>query len=360
MKGCVLFVFAFIASFSCKGQNDVNGFKVKNISYNGDNGFEYNFPKIDDKSVAATRINTFLWASYLNILPGKKTDTPFAFLMIPSKSSNQGTTDLEYKILKNDSKLFTVSIHYEYTGMSLNESDQTYNFDAQTGFPVSFRQLLSKQGYESVGKEIINNRKERLRQFLKTADTTAKGSVDPEMIPGYQECLRGLDDEDPGSDDFQVSRDLITVTMPPCFDSHYFQVEDDADIYVNRFTGAKLLPYLSEYGKWILGVTNKPVAPSVATHFIGDRAVYTGTLGKYPITFVFTNFSGDSNISGIYFYDSAGEGIKIYGGMEKDGVLMMSTDGDHAKEMFALKVNGVGNLAGTWTKGSNIYPVTLQ
>src|SRR5690606_3439512 len=72
------------------------------------------FPTLADSSAAAQKINTFLQASVLDILPDKFKKSPFE-KVAPHPESKQGLTGMSYAILRNDDKILSIEIFSEYT-----------------------------------------------------------------------------------------------------------------------------------------------------------------------------------------------------------------------------------------------------
>lgn len=352
--------FSFLLAFCLLSGSfaQAQGFKIREVDY----GDSYSFPLLVGESLAEERINDFLWADWLNILPERFKHNAFEKAGLPDSGSNQGVTEIDYDIIRNDAKLFIIHIHTEYTGAGLNEYNSTLDFDTQTGNLLNIGTLLTPKGYLEVREKIISNRKKRLRNYLQSLDTTANGNTDPDTYDVYNSCLQSMDDEDVMNDAMVISRDTVTLTMPSCGDTHYFQATDTADVYQNRLTEQNLKPYLNEYGRCLLSEGKSPCIFHKRTD--GMIGVYKGTINdRYPVTFIISGYD-ENTIQGVYFYDKYGIKIPLSGQTFDNNKRFtfheQDEEGNNMKGVFHLNPNGDGGFSGTWSDGKNTFPVVLK
>ncbi|WP_367868424.1 hypothetical protein [Pedobacter sp. WC2423] len=351
--------FTALLLFTFSIQAKAQYFKVSAIKETFEQSGEYNFPVLTGKTPAQNMINTFLQGKELDILPGKQKISIFEKVR-PEKGSNMGTTILNYHVLINTSKLFSVEINSEYTSASLNEYSAINNFDAQTGRLIQFSDLVTKEGYEAIRQFIIKSRKTRLSNYLKTLKNSK--DKDESVITTYSSCLLEQDKDNLNLDDLKFQKNGLFLTRRSCSGSHYFQaMEGKTDIYGNLLSNKFLEPYLNEYGKCLLAATaSKCIAPQ---NHVLRKGVFKGKINKlYPITLLVT-YIGEDSFQASYFYDKYGKKTELRGTFNKDSSLLLTEapnyDAPKKQEVFKVKIKEDGSLTGTWNDGKNTYPVEL-
>ncbi|MGY0037571.1 hypothetical protein [Pedobacter sp. NJ-S-72] len=165
----------------------------------------------------------------LDLLPGKQKHSLFENIK-PKKGSNTGTSLMVYKVLVNSSKLFSVEISSEYVSGSLTENSATYNFDSKTGKPVKLSDFLTKEGDDAVRKYVIDSRKTRLANLLKTLKSSA--GKDQSTIETYSGCLLKQNKDNLDLDDLKFQKKGLLLTRKSCSDSHYFQASEGEAISI--------------------------------------------------------------------------------------------------------------------------------
>ncbi|QNK63358.1 hypothetical protein H7F33_02240 [Pedobacter sp. PAMC26386] len=337
-------------------------FKVKKIKdVVGDSELE--FLALTGTTVAENQINTYLQGKELEILPGKQKHDIFENIR-PKTGSTTGITQLNYTVLVNNSKLFSVEVNNEYTSASLNEYSTTYNFDAQTGKLIQFSDLVTKEGYQAIRKFVIKSRKTKLSSHLKALKNS--GEKESSTIDTYSGCLLEEDKDNLDPDDLKFQKTGLHLTRRSCSGSHYFQAfEEKINIYKNLLSIKFLEPYLNEYGKCLLAVPNTKCTytnPAASLHL----GVFKGKINQlYPITLLVTYLDKDS-FQASYFYDKQGKEIRLSGSFDKDSSLLLKEapsyeeNAKKKQEFFKLKVQADGSLAGSWNDGKNSYPVQLK
>jgi hypothetical protein len=341
-------------------QADAQYFKLKNVNDPTGMFGEFDFPVLTGKTVAENQINTFLQGNELNLLPGKQKHSLFENIK-PKKGSNTGTSLMVYKVLINSSKLFSVEISSEYVSGSLTENSAIYNFDSQTGKPIMFSDLLTKEGYDAVRKFVINNRKTRLTNHLKVLKTAA--GKDQNTIDTYSDCLLRQNKDNLNLDDLKFQKNGLLLTRKSCSGSHYFQAsEGETNIYDNLLGNKFLQPYLNEYGKCLLLDKKAKCTLPKSTDF--STGVFKGKINElYPITLLITSADKDSFYAS-YFYDQQSKKIYLGGNLDKDSSLLLKEIPDSNmkknQETFKLKIQADGSLAGSWSNGKNTYAVKLN
>ncbi|AMP97356.1 hypothetical protein AY601_0394 [Pedobacter cryoconitis] len=341
-------------------QAEAQYFKVSPIKETFEQSGEYDFPVLTGKTPAQNLINTFLQGKELDILPGKQKISIFENVR-PKKGSNQGVTILTYEVLVNTPKLFSVEINSEYTSASLNTHSAINNFDSQTGRLIQFNDLVTKEGYEAIRQFIIKSRKTRLSSYLKSLKSSA--NKDESLITTYSSCLLEQDKDNLNLDDLKFQKNGLLLIRRSCSGSHYFQaLEGKTDIYSNLLTHKFLEPYLNEYGKYLLAVTeSKRIVPQSQ---VLRKGVFKGKINQlYPITLLVT-YIGEDSFQASYFYDKYGKKTELRGTINQDSSLLLKEapnyDVPKKPESFKLKIQKDGSLTGSWNDGKNTYPVELK
>jgi hypothetical protein len=339
---------------------DAQYFKLKKIKDPTGLFGDFEFNVLTGKTVAENRINTFLQGSELDLLPGKQKLSLFEKIK-PKKGSNTGTTLMNFVILMNSSKLFSAEINSEYSSGSLTQKSTIYNFDSQTGKPIKFSDLLTKEGYDAIHKFVINSRKNRLTNYIKTLKSSA--DKDEDAIKIYSDCLLTLDKDDLDLDDLKFQKNGLLLTRRSYSDSRIFQAtEGAADIYNNLLSTKFLQPYLNEYGTCLLSDKNLKCIQSQNTGL--SKGVFKGKINElYPITLLITSLKKDA-VYAAYFYDQQGKKIYLRGTFDKDSTLLLkempSSSLQKNQELFKLKIQKDGSLTGSWSNGKNTYSVKLN
>ncbi|MBB5637568.1 hypothetical protein HDE68_003483 [Pedobacter cryoconitis] len=338
---------------------DAQYFKLKKVQDPAGMFGDLDFPVLTGKTVAENKINTFLQGKELDLLPGKQKTSLFENIK-PKKGSNTGTTLMNYTLLVNSSKLFSIQINSEYSNGSLSDNSNTYNFDSQTGKLIKFSDLLTKEGYDAVRKFIIDSRKTRLAIHLKKLKSSA--NKDQGDADNYSGCLIEQNKDNLDADDLLFQKNGLLLTRRSCLGSHNAQaLEADIRIYDNLLSNQFLQPYLNEYGKCLLSAANSKCIQSQAAGL--SRGVFKGKINDlYPITLLITSI-GNESFSASYFYDQQGKKIFLKGTFDKDSSWLLkeiaSSSQQKNQELFKLSLQKDGSLTGNWSNGKNTFSVKL-
>lgn len=336
---------------------DAQYFKLKKVKDPTGLFGDFEFNVLTGNTAAENRINTFLQGSELNLLPGKQKVSLFEKIK-PKKGSNTGTTLMNFVILINSPKLFSVEINSEYSNGSLTQKSTIYNFDSQTGKPVKFSDLVTKEGYDAVHKFVINSRKTKLTNYIKTLRSSA--DKDENTIKTYSDYLLTLNMDNLDPDELKFQKGGLLLTRKSYSSSQVN--EGSADIYSNLLGTKFLQPYLNEYGKCLLLDKSTKCIQSQSAGL--SKGVFKGKInGLYPITLLITSLEKDA-VYASYFYDQQGKKIYLRGTSDKDSSLLLkempSSSLQKNQELFKLKIEADGSLTGSWSNGKNTYIVKLN
>lgn len=259
-------------------------FSVKALHYQQEE-YTYAFPLLTDSSVAAQKINYYLWTECLQLPSMHFKNNPFEKSDIPEAGSTQGTTHVSYQIEQNDNKLFIVQINYEYTAAGLHFYHNRYLFDPTSGRLVYISDLFTKSGGEAVLHKLAANRKQRLKNYLKSLDTTANGSTETTVFKTYQQGLQRLNQPSWKVNALHFKNNKLVLIRKSYGYTHYFKALDTAKIYKNVLSYKELQPYLSDYGKCLLS-DNATTCPLPIKYQKIQGVFFGELLGKYPIILV--------------------------------------------------------------------------
>ncbi|SDI71616.1 hypothetical protein SAMN05216466_13152 [Paraburkholderia phenazinium] len=316
----------------------------------GNDDTSLKFPLVTGGSEQADqRINTWLQVSQLQKLPGRYQKSPFEEIE-PKGDSPLGTTSLDYSVNANTRGYLSLSINGEYDSASINMFDSRYNFDAQSGNPLTLPDLFSPQGLAKFTRQVRVARLKMVDRYL--AELAAQPPSDPDQNSNehrvLSQCRSDLaaEKENLRGTDFSLTKDALSLSRD-CALSHYDQATaDDDGPLVTTYRFQALAGLLSDYGRCLLidqrtDCTNPHPDPS--------WGILHGTLdGRYPITLVYGTPAGDG-----YFYDKFGKYIGLDGGLEADGTVRLRESPEHGPDTrFVLKHQADGSVTGTWTQDS--------
>jgi hypothetical protein len=314
-----------------------------------DDGTPLKFPLVTGGSEQADQcINTWLQVSQLQKLPGRYQKSPFEDVELKGDSP-PGISSLDYSVNANTRSYLSLSINGEYDSASVNMFDVQYNFDAQSGNPLTLTDLFSPQGLAKFTQQVRTAR-------LKTVDGyLAKLAVKPANPPSdtdqntdihriFSECRSDLATENLRAIDFSLTRNALSLSRD-CALSHYDQATtEDYGPIVTTYRFQELASLLSDYGRCLL-IDQR--ADCVNPHPDPSWGILHGTLdGRYPITLIYGTPASDG-----YFYDKFARYIELTGGVEADGTVRLRESPEHGPDAhFVLKRQADGNVTGTWTQ----------
>lgn len=303
------------------------------------------FPLVTGGSEQANqRINTWLQVSQLQKLPGRYQKSPFEDIELKGDTP-PGISSLDYSVNANTRSYLSLSINGEYDSASVNMFDSRYNFDAQSGNPLTLLDLFSPQGLAKFTQQVRTARLKMVDRYL--AELAANPPADPDQNTEdhriLSECRPDLLTENLSGTDFSLSKEALSLSHD-CALSHYDQAIADYGPLDTTYRFQALASFLSDYGRCLL-IDQR--TDCVNPHPDPSWGILHGTLdGRYPITLVYGTPASDG-----YFYDKFGKYIGLDGGPEADGTVRLRESPEHGPDAhFILKYQPDGSVTGTWTQ----------
>lgn len=302
-------------------------------------------------------INSYLHADFLHVLPHTH-GNPFEAIS-PAEGEMMGTTDIDFTIENNSSRIFSVAISADYTSAYSERFSLYYNFNAQTGEYITLRDLFTSEGLLQIQKQLVEQRVAEVKEFLSTRDTNEETGYEQYML--YTNCLPYIQESSVEYEQFILTDTKITFIHERC-SNHAMRVIDDLDEFQNTLDLATLKPNLTLFGKELLygkptKAKSNPAYPSMK--------MMKGKIGKkLDVTFImgrqFTN--SPNNVSGMYFYDKEGNMIELSAELNGSKWSVIEYSGPNVRHahMEGEYVNGV--FKGKWVndKDGRVWTIEIK
>ena len=279
----------------------------------------------------AKKINDYLYIDIARtIAPAKVSDGIKRHLSKDDDDPMAGVSSLDYKVLLNNGKLFTVQTEGESCGAYCEEFDNSYSFDVTTGRHITLQDLFTEDGLQSLRNKVYAARVATMQQAMKRLQKEAakpkkknqqkdefEADLD-ETILLYETCITenaATHKDEVSSGDthelayFSIDAKGLTFTHERC-SNHAMRGLDSIDEFHNHYTFQSLKPNLTTYAKHLLlNDTAKFDKPNDIT-----GQVYYGSIGQAPITLLINNPVGyDTMLRAVYFYDKYRQPIELSG-----------------------------------------------
>lgn len=358
MKSLLTLFLAFISNIVISQYFQID--EVKEID---GNGFESVFPIVQSKleqdsysKIAAHRINTYLQYKLLGNVYEKDLSNIFKDVF-PPEGEFHGQSEFSYVIHENNETIFSLTINYAATGAYMEYVNECFNFSSETGEHLTLDDLFNYDHRTRIGGEMARTCASQIEEFLEGVDESDSYAEDYHSL--YDGCLEYFKElRDFPSNQFYFQQEEIVFKAYRC-SNHMMAALDELWEFEIPFRLEDLktsfrpefVRVLFEKGNW---VSIDDQAPS--------HKVLTGTVdGKYPITAVFSNLSGDY-LYGVYWYDKYKKPIMLSGKKAEDGryVFVEEINGKKiANVTFILKKD---QFIGSWEKidGSSSLPIVLR
>lgn len=282
----------------------------------------------------AKKINNYLYIDIARtIAPAKASDGIKRHLSKDDDDPMAGVSSLDYKVLLNNGKLFTVQTEGEFCGAYCEEFDNSYSFDVATGRHITLQDLFTYEGLQALTKKVYAARVAAMQQTInrlqnqptkkpvmrKHANDDDEFELNAEdQILLYQTCLtensEAHKDEIKSGDHheldyFSIDAKGLTFTHA-CCSNHAERALDQIDQFKNSYTFQYVKPYLTPYAKYLL--LNDAAKFAQPNDITGQ--VYYGSIGQAPITLLINSpNSYDSLLRANYFYDKYRRPIELSG-----------------------------------------------
>lgn len=331
------------------------------IIYIGEFGDTVAFPQITlPNKQAQDRINRYLEYGDLGLVPPGQLKRRIKSSLHPKGPM----MSLNYVVRRNDGRLLSLEFSEEGVGAYLYFSDRYVTFDLINGNPVIAEDLFSATGYPVVMQMIRDGRTRAIKVGVEKdirymTDSTIWGPVSAEDMAQIIKDFQDLQDEFAEcAKDTLATEILITdsifepnsLTCLPHVDAGY-----DFEWNVN-IPLTSIQPYLSEYGKGLLGLAAPLRNPQLRQQF----KYLTGTIGSYPVTMVISSDRLDGNLRSSYYYNSKGKPIDLHGTIDQ-GVVTLTEFSETSKAERFIGSFKDNTFTGTWydASGKRSLPFVL-
>ena len=282
----------------------------------------------------AKKINDYLFITIASTLaPSKAGDGIKRNFSKDDDDPMAGVSTLNYKVLLNNGKLFTVQTEGEFCGAYCEDFDKNYSFDAATGRHITLQDLLTQSGIEILKQKVYaarvatmqqtikRSQKQSLKKTIKQKGTNDHDEFEPDaedQILLYQTCLTEnaethKDELKSGDlhelDYFSIDAKKVTFTHERC-SNHAERALDQIDQFKNSYTFQSLKAFLTPYAQYLLLGEKEPF--NVLTGI--SEQVFYGSIGPSKITFLVKPAQGyDRMLRAVYFYDKYRRPIELSG-----------------------------------------------
>ncbi|MFZ1892426.1 MAG: hypothetical protein WAU37_09600 [Formosimonas sp.] len=203
---------------------------------------------------AAQRINEFVFQESVG------TAAPQTAQWTPPKEANgaPGTYAVDYHIRRNDAQVLAMNLSMEGCGAYCENFDFYYQFNAATGRSIGLQDVFTSKGIEQLSRRIAQLNIDKIKREIKQLKKI-KPEYAEESLSVYESCLEfrvaslasPIDSE---YTKFQIYPDSVRFFDERC-SNHAMRGVDELGEFVNTFKSAQLKPYLTPYGRVLMGQT---------------------------------------------------------------------------------------------------------
>lgn len=203
---------------------------------------------------AAQRINEFVFQESVG------TAAPQTAQWTPPKEANgaHGTYAVDYQIRRNDAQVLAMSLRMEGCGAYCENFDVYYQFNAATGRSIGLQDVFTRKGFEQLSRRTAQLNIDKIKREIKRLKKI-KSEYAEEALSVYEPCLEfrvasltsPIDNE---YTKFQIDPSSVSFFDDRC-SNHAMRAVDDLGDFVNTFKSAQLKPYLTPYGRVLMGQT---------------------------------------------------------------------------------------------------------
>ncbi len=293
--------------------------------------FNSNNTEVDDK------INIYIQLKELELLNGFQEEHIFERVALDFENGiNSGLDGISFKVLNNTENILSFVLYCTFCGANCNHWSTYYNFNSQTGEKLVLKDLFDINKNE-LYLTYIKNQIEKNIKYEVEIDTfveeAEKERFLADIIPKIQESK---------TFDFYVKGDSLHFDIGnkilKHYEYYYIGINTKTSIHIREFEN-----WLSDYGKNILIDNNKSTFYLLAN----EQQLYRGTIGKYPITFLW-NYYYDDFYNAIYIYNKHGKGIHL-NGKKKENVYALEEKNEDWETTGFFELEFINNeYIGKW------------
>jgi hypothetical protein len=329
---------------------------------------EYRFPTVMSfRPDVTARVNYQLFATVFSPLPyGLPPVNPgdSLKLSILDKDGQQPLVRLNYRLLRNDTRVFAVEFQGEYCTTRCDTVRRPAAFDLASGRLLTAQDLFTPDGHAALIASMSARQRGTLeREIAIRRQPGARRDADAQAaLAIYQQCLkeRYAGRDWPYAGDMAIEPEHITFSHGSC-STPATRTLDELGPLRHRFTLNQLRPWLSSYGRAVL--LGDP--PAAATSPQGQ--LLAGTLGGARVQLHLAPASGHplardgEPVSAYYFHERERRPVPLQGQWRQGVLTLQEMQGQEPRPTLTLKQQGT-TLTGSWKSnaGTKALPVSLQ
>ncbi|KAA1280371.1 hypothetical protein DXF85_03605 [Citrobacter pasteurii] len=327
---------------------------IKSIEYRypASTEMQYRVPWFSstDNPKVAKRINDYIFASFINQLPG---NTPQATVNQFAKSAMNPTANLNYTVEFRDEKILTMNMFVEGCGAYCESYNVPLSFDLANGAAITLNDLFSR----STMAELNTRIRKDIRSQIDTFVTAQKDGGDPGYAEFYASCATYID----GLyyiDRFSLQKDHLAFLNGRC-SNHANRAGDELGDFTTKIPTGELHKQFTPYGQYLTGA--KSTTPVEPTPGIDGKVMY-GTLGKSMRIVLKVDCKYGDFFEGAYFYQKFGAPIELTGKCDtadNQHYELKTSAAEQAQEKITLELKD-GVYQGVWESNGKTLPVRFE
>ncbi|WP_196208402.1 hypothetical protein [Citrobacter sp. Res13-Sevr-PEB04-36] len=338
------------------------GVKSLEYHYPGSTEMQYRVPWFSsaDNPKVAKRINDYIFASFINQLPG---NNPQATVNKFAKSEMNATANLDYTVEYRDAKVLTLNMFIEGCGAYCESYNVPMSFDLANGAAITLNDLFSRPTIAELNTRIRKDIRSQIDVFV-----AAHKSRTPEQIKEekgedfnyadfYASCATWTD----GLyyiDKFSLQKEQLLFLNGRC-SNHASRALDELGDFTTKIPTAELQNQLTPYGQYLTGAKGTtPVEPAPGI----DGKVMYGTLGKSLRIVLKVDCKYGDSFEGAYYYQKFGAPIELTGKCDtanNQHYELKTSAAEHAQEKITLELKD-GAYQGVWESNGKTLPVRFE
>jgi hypothetical protein len=350
MKGYLSTVALLLFSgYACATQ-----LEIKNLEYRypASTEMQYRVPWFTSKESpqVAKRINDYIFASFINQLPGNNPQTTVNQF---ANSEMNPTANLDYTIEYRDANVLTLNMFVEGCGAYCESYNVPISFDLASGAAITLNDLFSR----STMAELNTRIRKDIRSQIDTFVTAQKDGGDPGYAEFYASCATYID----GLyyiDRFSLQKDHLAFLNGRC-SNHANRAGDELGDFTTKVPTGELHKQFTPYGQYLTGA--KSTTPVEPTPGIDGKVMY-GTLGKSMRIVLKVDCKYGDFFEGAYFYQKFGAPIELTGKCDTADnrhYELKTSAAEQSEENITLELKD-GVYQGVWESNGKTLPVRFE
>ncbi|MCB6777089.1 MULTISPECIES: hypothetical protein [Citrobacter] len=350
MKGYLSTVALLLFSgYACATQ-----LEIKNLEYRypASTEMQYRVPWFTSKESpqVAKRINDYIFASFINQLPGNNPQTTVNQF---ANSEMNPTANLDYTIEYRDANVLTLNMFVEGCGAYCESYNVPISFDLASGAAITLNDPFSR----STMAELNTRIRKDIRSQIDTFVTAQKDGGDPGYAEFYASCATYID----GLyyiDRFSLQKDHLAFLNGRC-SNHANRAGDELGDFTTKVPTGELHKQFTPYGQYLTGA--KSTTPVEPTPGIDGKVMY-GTLGKSMRIVLKVDCKYGDFFEGAYFYQKFGAPIELTGKCDTADnrhYELKTSAAEQSEEKITLELKD-GVYQGVWESNGKTLPVRFE